>query len=495
MSDQTSANTTKASTQAIYQPSAYDELLAVDGQFRLAKQPLSEWLTGMSANELSSLNEKAVNIMYRKGVTFTVYGEGSDIERVIPFDIVPRVISPDDWQTIESGCIQRITALNAFIHDIYHGADILRAGIIPSEVIFSNTCFEPWMLDISLAHPIYAHISGIDLIRDDAGNYLVLEDNLRTPSGVSYMIESRALSESLIPDVLENQGVCGIEQYPQLLKQCLIDCSGKFEPKIVVLSPGRFNSAYYEHAFLAREMDVPLVSGHDLIVQDNQVYIKSVCGKVQVDVIYRRLDDDFLDPLAFKPDGVLGVAGLMGAYRAGNVMLANAPGTGVADDKSIYPYVPKMIEFYLGQKPILNNVETYLCGEKDALAFVLDNLENLVVKEAQGSGGYGMLIGPKATKDDIATFRKRLIADPSAFIAQPTISLSTCPTAVAEGLAPRHIDLRPFVLSSPDHVSMVAGGLTRVAMRKGSLVVNSSQGGGVKDTWVLAGNTDKAAQQ
>ncbi len=339
---------------------------------------------------------------------------------------------------------------------------------------------------IKLDKPIYSHVSGIDLIRDADGQYRVLEDNLRTPSGVSYMLESRNISETLIKDVFERMSVLKVANYPERLKSCLTHATNKYDPQIVVLTPGRFNSAYYEHAFLAREMNVPLVHGYDLIVEDNKVYIQTVRGRVQVDVIYRRIDDGFLDPLAFRSDSALGVSGLMSAYLAGNVAITNAPGTGVADDKSMYPFVPDMIDFYLGEKPILPNVETYQCRKPDELAYVLDNLNELVVKETQGSGGYGMLIGTQASDAEIAAYRKRLLANPSGFIAQPTIALSTSPTVTEDGIEPRHIDLRPFILSHGNgDVDIVPGGLTRVAMIKDSLVVNSSQGGGIKDTWVV----------
>ena len=356
----------------------------------------------------------------------------------------------------------------------------------------NNDCFQPWMLGKQLAGQVYAQVSGIDLVRDGEGNYCVLEDNLRTPSGVSYMLESRRISEQLMPDMFSCQKILGVEDYPQLLKQTLLECSSADAPQIVVLTPGRFNSAYYEHAFLAREMGVPLVAGSDLYVDGTRVFMRTVTGAKQVDVIYRRIDDPFLDSLAFRPDSMLGVSGLMSAYRAGGVVIANAPGTGVADDKSVYPYVDQMIDFYLGEKPILHNVPTWQCRKKEDLAYVLAHLPELVVKEAQGSGGYGMLIGPKATKAELADFRNRLLAYPEGYIAQPTLALSVCPTLVAEGVAPRHIDLRPFVLASPNQVRIVPGGLTRVALTEGSLVVNSSQGGGIKDTWVL--DVDASAQ-
>lgn len=467
----------------------YNEMYMSDGSVRPAYQEVAAWLQQNGVDKLETLNQQALTMFYRKGVTFTVYSDANNTERVIPVDIIPRIITQTEWRKLEEGCSQRIRALNAFIHDIYHRRDIIRAGLVPLEQVLVNDGYEPWMLDISLPNPIYAHISGIDLIRHSDGEYYVLEDNLRTPSGVSYMIESRYVSERLLEGVLDKDKVLPVDDYPKMLRESLIECSGIENPYIVVLTPGRYNSAYYEHAFLAREMGAALVHGYDLYVENSQVYVRTVQGRQKVDIIYRRLDDAFLDPLAFRADSILGVPGLMAAYRAGNVMIANAPGTGVADDKSIYPYVGDMIRFYLGEEPILHNVPTWLCRKPDDLSYVLAHLEDLVVKEAQGSGGYGMLIGPKATKEEIENYRQRIIASPEDFIAQPTLALSTCPTCVDEGIAPRHIDLRPFVLSSPNKVRLSAGGLTRVAMREGSLVVNSSQGGGVKDTWILRGDT------
>lgn len=465
---------------------SFDELIAADGNYRTYASAIGEWLKRTNNDSLNGLNEQAASIFYRKGVTFTVYSDANNIERMIPFDIIPRVIEYSEWQTIEAGCKQRIRALNHFIHDIYHEQAIIKDGIVPASYVYASGCYEPWMMNIALDKPIYSHISGIDLVRDEHGQYRVLEDNLRTPSGVSYMLESRAISEALIGDVFAKMHVKPVADYPKRLKACLSSATDKYDPQIVVLTPGRFNSAYYEHAFLAREMNVPLVHGYDLIVEDNKVYIQGVRGRVQVDVIYRRIDDPYLDPLAFLSDSILGVSGLMSAYRAGNVVITNAPGTGVADDKSMYPFVPQMIEYYLAEQPILPNVETFQCRKSDELNYVMDNLKDLVVKETQGSGGYGMLIGPSATKKEIEDYRKRVLANPEGFIAQPTLSLSTNPTMTKDGIEPRHIDLRPFVLSHGDgSVDIVPGGLTRVAMVKGSLVVNSSQGGGVKDTWVV----------
>lgn len=510
---------TNATNDSAQHPSkkleSFDELKIADGQYRPVAKAVGDWLDNINIDALNHLNEQAENIFYRKGVTFTVYSDAKNIERMIPFDIIPRIIAASEWQLIEKGCKQRITALNAFLHDIYHEQAIMKAGVVPASYVYASGCYEPWMMGIELDKPIYSHISGIDLIRDETGTFCVLEDNLRTPSGVSYMLESRNISETLLSDMFAQTPILGISDYPNRLKKCLASSTSKYDPQIVILTPGRFNSAYYEHAFLAHEMNVPLVHGYDLVVEDSKVYMQGIRGKVQVDVIYRRIDDPYIDPLAFQSNSILGVSGLMSAYRAGNVVIVNAPGTGVADDKSLYPFVPDMIKFYLGEEAILPNIETYQCRKPDELKYVLDNLDKLVVKETQGSGGYGMLIGPTSTKEEIEDYRLRLLENPSGFIAQPTISLSTNPTAVSDGIAPRYIDLRPFILSHGDgSVDIVPGGLTRVAMVEGSLVVNSSQGGGIKDTWVIddtdlnqnnvdaspasnrqAGNTDKLLEK
>ena len=481
------SNTTKhTAITSKEKPECFDELKINNDQYRPVAQAVGDWLDNINNDALSHLNEQAENIFYRKGVTFTVYSDAKNIERMIPFDIIPRIIAASEWQQIEAGCKQRITALNAFLHDIYHDQAIMKAGVVPASYVYASGCYEPWMMGIELDKPIYSHISGIDLIRDESGRFCVLEDNLRTPSGVSYMLESRNISETLLSNLFAHTPILDVSDYPKRLKACLASSTSKYDPQIAILTPGRFNSAYYEHAFLAHEMNVPLVHGYDLVVEDSKVYMQGIRGKVQVDIIYRRIDDPYIDPLAFRSDSILGVSGLMSAYRAGNVVIVNAPGTGVADDKSLYPFVPDMIEFYLGEKPILPNIQTYQCRKPDELQYVLDNLDKLVVKETQGSGGYGMLIGPTSTKQEIEEYRKRLLANPIGFIAQPTISLSTNPTAVNDGIAPRHIDLRPFILSHGDgSVDIVPGGLTRVAMVEGSLVVNSSQGGGIKDTWVI----------
>ena len=465
---------------------SFDELQFEDGTYRPFAKKLGDWLAKTNNHKLADFNDQARDMFYHKGVTFTVYDDADNTKRTIPFDIIPRVLSLSEWRHIERGCAQRIRALNAFLHDIYHEQAIVKAGIIPAEQVFANEAYEPWMIDIALDNPVYAHISGIDLIRNTEGQFCVLEDNLRTPSGVSYLLESRAISQQLLGEVYNQYNVLDVLDYPTRLKASLATASKKANPQIVVLTPGRFNSAYYEHVCLARKMNVPLVHGYDLLVENNKVYVQGITNKQQVDVIYRRIDDAFLDPLAFRADSILGIAGLMSAYRAGNVVIANAPGTGVADDKSLYPYVPQMIKFYLGEDAILPNIETYQCRDPKQLDYVLANLDKLVVKETQGSGGYGMLIGPTASRDEITRYRERILANPKRFIAQPTISLSTNPTFVGQGIAPRHIDLRPFILSHGDgQIDVIPGGLTRVAMVEGSLVVNSSQGGGVKDTWVI----------
>lgn len=447
-------------------------------------QHLEAWLAQHSLTILHQLNDSAKTHFLYQGITFNVYGESSGIERTIPFDLIPRIIARKQWNHIAQGCTQRVKALNLFLDDIYHDRNILKEGIIPELQVLSHEAYQPMMIGHNLHGKIYSQISGVDIIRDGSGEFYVLEDNLRTPSGVSYMLESRKMSQKLMPELCEKH-LLGIEHYPQLLKLVLAENAHVDTPNIVVLTPGRYNSAYYEHAFLAREMDIPLVTSLDLFVENDKVYMKTIRGRQQVHVIYRRLDDAFIDPLAFKPDSTLGVPGLMSAYLKHNVVIANAPGTGVADDKSIYPYVDKMIEYYLNETPILKNVPTYQCREAEQLDYVLANLEKLVVKEAQGSGGYGMLVGPQSSEQQIALFRSKLIETPQNYIAQPTLDLSVSPTLTQSGIGERHIDLRPFVLSAPDRTEIVPGGLTRVAMKQGSLVVNSSQGGGIKDTWVI----------
>ena len=472
---------------------SFDEMHASGATVREHYKTYDQWLSRQPQEMMRARREEAEMIFRRVGITFAVYGDkdsGEGTERLIPFDLIPRVIPAKEWTEMEKGLAQRVTALNRFIHDVYHDQEILKAGIIPREQIVNNAQFRPEMMGVDVPHNVYSHIAGVDIVRaaqpDGSGDYYVLEDNLRVPSGVSYMLENRKMMMRLFPELFADHRVAPVAHYPDLLLETLrsVAPNGVNDPTVVVLTPGMYNSAYFEHAFLAQQMGVELVEGQDLFVKDNFVFMRTTRGPRRVDVIYRRLDDDFLDPQVFRPDSALGCPGLVGAYKAGNVTLSNGIGTGVADDKSIYPYVPKMVEFYLGEKPILNNVPTYMCRDKDDLGYVLANLAELVVKEVHGAGGYGMLVGPAATKKEIEDFRAHLIANPSNYIAQPTLSLSTCPTFVESGIAPRHIDLRPFVLSGTK-VQMVPGGLTRVALKEGSLVVNSSQGGGTKDTWVL----------
>lgn len=464
------------------------------GQERAHYRAYGRWLSQQRPDLMRARRDEAEMIFRRVGITFAVYGaqdeSGAGTERLIPFDLIPRVIAADEWARLERGLVQRVTALNRFVRDVYHDQDILRAGKVPTDLIMQNVQFRPEMRGVIVPGGIYSHISGIDIVRaanaQGQGEYYVLEDNLRVPSGVSYMLEDRKMMMRLFPELFSRYKVAPVAHYPDLLLETLRASSPPTtaEPTVVLLTPGMYNSAYFEHAFLAQQMGVELVEGQDLFVKDRFVYMRTTRGPRRVDVIYRRLDDDFLDPLVFRPDSTLGCAGLLDVVRAGHVTICNAIGTGVADDKSVYPYVPAMIEFYLGEKPILNNVPTFVCREPEALKYTLAHLQELVVKEVHGAGGYGMLVGPAATKAEIETFRQALLARPEGYIAQPTLALSTCPTYVDSGIAPRHIDLRPFVLSGQT-VQMVPGGLTRVALKEGSLVVNSSQGGGTKDTWIL----------
>src|SRR5919198_1088811 len=469
---------------------AFDEMNGPGGDLRPAYAELSRWLNETPPDALEYRRQEAELLFRRIGITFAVYGDAEAQERLIPFDVIPRILSGKEWGLLEKGLRQRVRALNMFLRDIYHGRDILRAGIIPDDLIFQNPVFRPEMNGQNVPHDVYVHIAGIDVIRVDAEDFIVLEDNARTPSGVSYMLENREIMMRLFPDLFARHRIAPVERYPDELLSALRSVapnSASPEPTVALLTPGVYNSAYYEHSFLADKLGIELVEGRDLIVKNDEVFMRTTEGLKRVDVIYRRVDDDFLDPLTFRPDSVLGVPGLMSAYAAGNITLANAVGTGIADDKAIYSYMPDIVKFYLGEEPILKNVPTWRCRESEHLSYVLDHLPELVVKEVHGSGGYGMLIGPKADKTAIATFRAKLKSDPKNFIAQPTLSLSTCPTCVQEGLAPRHVDLRPFVLTGRDKIRIVPGGLTRVALKKGSLVVNSSQGGGTKDTWVLDG--------
>ncbi len=448
---------------------------------------IRRWLDE-TPRDVIELKRREAELLFRRiGITFAVYVEGGNLERLIPFDIIPRVLDPAEWEVLVRGLTQRVKALNAFVHDVYHEREILLAGKVPPELVLHNGGFRPEMQGFDPPQSVYAHISGIDLVRVGAKDFYVLEDNCRTPSGVSYMLENREAMMRLFPDLYARHRIAPVSHYPEELHDMLrsvapANCEG--EPTIVVLTPGANNSAYYEHSFLADEMGIELVEGADLVVVDNVVYMRTTEGPRRVDVIYRRLDDDYLDPLTFRPDSVLGSPGLFNAYRAGNVTLANAPGAGIADDKAIYPFVPEMIRFYLGEEPILSNVPTFRCSEAEDFAYVCEHLDELVVKETRGSGGYGMLVGPHATNSERQAFASKLKARPCDYIAQPTLALSTCPTFVNAGIAPRHVDLRPFVLAGKE-IRIVPGGLTRVALRDGSLVVNSSQGGGTKDTWVL----------
>ncbi len=466
----------------------YDEMHNTlgGGEVREHYQPMDSWLGEQTAEHLANKRQQADLMFHKLGITFAVYGEETGTERLIPFDIIPRVFPKSEWQALEKGLRQRVLTLNLFLHDVYHEQKIIKAGIIPAERIFANAQYRPEMQGVDVARQVYSHISGVDIVRAGEGEFYVLEDNLRVPSGVSYMMEDRKMMMRLFPDLFSKYKVAPVAHYPDLLLETLRSVAphGIDDPTVVVMTPGAYNSAYFEHAFLAQQMGVELVEGKDMFVDDMHVYMRTTRGPKRVDVIYRRIDDDFLDPLTFRHDSSLGVPGLMACYRAGNVTLTNAVGTGVADDKSIYPFVPDMVRFYLSEEPILNNVPTFQCRKPDELSYTLANLDKLVVKETHGAGGYGMLVGPAASKAEIEKFREILIAKPEQYISQPTLALSTCPTFVDAGIAPRHIDLRPFVLSGKD-VMLAPGGLTRVALKEGSLVVNSSQGGGTKDTWVL----------
>ena len=476
-----------STTQGKKQTAAFDEMGGAGAPLPHYEH-VQRWLATADPEYLAA-KEREAEILFRKiGITFSVYTEGGDPERLIPFDIIPRIIAAKEWDFLQKGLIQRVRALNAFITDVYHGREILRAGRVPETLVLHNEAFLAEMQSFDPPEGVYLHIAGIDLVRVGPTEFYVLEDNCRTPSGVSYMLENREAMMRLFPDLYSRHRVGPVSNYPDELYEILhsvapANCEG--EPAIVLLTPGRYNSAYYEHSFLADEMGIELVEGIDLVVDNNIVYMRTTEGPRRVDIIYRRIDDDYLDPLTFRPDSALGVPGLFNAYRAGNLTLANAVGAGIADDKAIYPFVPEMIHFYLGEEPILKNVPTYRCSEPKDLAYVLDNLDKLVVKVAHGSGGYGMLVGPHATQAEREAFAEKLKAHPGAYIAQPTLALSTCPTYVQSGVAPRHVDLRPFVLFGKE-IKIVPGGLTRVALREGSLIVNSSQGGGTKDTWVLA---------
>ena len=472
----------------------YDEMSTADGALRAPYRQYHSWLDRQSPETMHNKRAEADLVFRRVGITFAVYGDkdedGSGTERLIPFDVIPRILTAAEWRMLEAGLRQRVRALNLFVHDVYHEQAILKAGKVPAEQVLKNSQYRPEMQGVDVAQNIYSHIAGIDLVRaGDAqgeGVFYVLEDNLRVPSGVSYMLENRKMMMRLFPELFSLHRVAPVAHYPDVLLENLrsVAPQGADNPTVVLLTPGMYNSAYFEHAFLAQQMGIELVEGQDLFVQDNAVYMRTTRGPQRVDVIYRRIDDDFLDPAHFRADSTLGVRGLLDVYRAGRVTLCNAIGTGVADDKSIYPYVPDMIRFYLAEEPILANVPTYKCRDPLDLSYVLANMASLVVKEVHGAGGYGMLVGPASSTQEVAAFAERVKADPANYIAQPTLALSTCPTFVEQGIAPRHIDLRPYVLSGREIVT-VPGGLCRVALREGSLVVNSSQGGGTKDTWVL----------
>jgi uncharacterized circularly permuted ATP-grasp superfamily protein len=465
---------------------AYDEMHDSAGGVRPHYEALQQWLAEQTEEGMAARRLEADLNFRRVGITFSVVGDKAGTERLIPFDLIPRIIPAQEWRLLDAGLKQRVRALNMFIHDIYHGHDIVRAGIVPAEQVFLNAQYRPEMQDIDVAENIYCHIAGIDVVRAGAGEFYVLEDNLRVPSGVSYMLENRKMSMRLLPDAFSRLKVAPVAHYPDLLLDNLREVAPRSidDPTVVVLTPGMYNPAYFEHAFLAQQMGVELVEGQDLFVDHNTVFMRTTRGPRRVDVIYRRVDDDFLDPLSFRGDSALGVPGLLSVYRAGRITLANAIGTGIADDKSTYLYVPDMIRFYLREEPILQNVPTWRCARPDELSYVLANMHDLVVKEVHGAGGYGMLVGPACTRAQVDAFKERVRAHPAAYIAQPTLALSTVPTYVETGVAPRHVDLRPYVVCGKD-MRTVPGGLCRVALTEGSLVVNSSQGGGTKDTWVL----------
>ncbi len=458
-----------------------------DGSIREPYQSYKNWLELQDIEELKSQAGEVEAIFRKIGITFAVYGQQEAEERLIPFDIIPRIISAREWRKLSAGIEQRVRALNAFMYDIYHRQEIVRAGLIPEELINLNDAFLPEMIGVTPPRKVYSHIIGIDIVRISEDEFFVLEDNTRTPSGVSYMLENRETMMHMFPDLFLSNRVAPVDSYTDNLLETLNSVAPQNlddDPVIALLTPGQFNSAYFEHGFLADQMGIELVEGQDLTVVDQTLCMKTTCGLKKIDVVYRRIDDEFLDPLNFKRDSILGVPGIFDVYRAGRVSIVNAPGGGIADDKAIYSYIPEMIKFYLGSSPILKNVPTYNCRKADDLKYVLENLEKLVVKEVHGSGGYGLLIGPTSSKEEIETFRQKLKEKPEGYIAQPTLALSTCPTMVNSGVAPRHLDLRPFVLVG-DRIRLTPGGLTRVAMKEGSLVVNSSQGGGTKDTWVL----------
>ena len=476
------------SPPSIDEKSSYDEMYDASGGVRAAYCGYCEWYGEQNQPWLRRKSAEAESFFRRTGITFNVYGEGDGEERLIPFDMIPRIITAQEWRKLSRGIEQRVRALNAFLHDIYHRQEIVRAGRFPQSLLARNAAFLPEMVGFSPPGGIYTHIVGIDLVRTGPDDFMVLEDNARTPSGVSYMLENRETMMAMFPELFTRLAVRPVQDYPRRLAKSLAACApacASDRPVVAVLTPGIYNSAYFEHAFLADQMGAELVEGSDLRVVNGRVAMRTTRGYQPIDVLYRRVDDDYLDPLTFNPASMLGVPGIMDVYRSGGITIANAPGTGIADDKAIYSFMPEIVEFYTGEKPILANVPTWRCSEADSLAYVLDNLADLVVKEVHGSGGYGMLIGPTSSKKEIETFAAKLRARPDNYIAQPTLALSTVPIFTKAGLAPRHLDLRPFVLVSPDGIDITPGGLTRVALKKGSLVVNSSQGGGTKDSWVL----------
>ena len=466
----------------------FDEMLLGANDVRDPYAEYHKWFSKEDPTRLAKKSKEAEAFFRRTGITFNVYGQSAAQERLIPFDLIPRIIANKEWTKLSKGIEQRMRAINAFLHDIYHRQEILRAGIVPIELISRNAAFLPQMIGVSPPGGVYTHIVGTDIVRTGEDDFFVLEDNARTPSGVSYMLENRETMLQMFPELFSQIKVQPVSDYPKNLRRSLAACAPAHcdgKPTVAVLTPGIHNSAYFEHSFLANQMGVELVEGHDLRVVDGHIAMRTTEGYKVIDVLYRRVDDEYLDPLNFKPESMLGVPGIMDVYRAGNITIANAPGTGIADDKAIYSYMPEIIEFYTGEKAILKNVQTFRCSEPDSLKYVLDNLADLVVKEVHGSGGYGMLVGPAANKNELKNFAAKLRKNPSNYIAQPTLSLSTVPIFAKKGLAPRHVDLRPFVLVSPKGMNITPGGLTRVALKDGSLVVNSSQGGGTKDTWVL----------
>ncbi len=466
----------------------FDEMRGGPEQIRQPYRDYCDWFEKQDVDQLARKHQDAETSFRRTGITFNVYGEDEAEERLIPFDIVPRIISAGEWRRLKRGIEQRVRALNAFLHDLYHRQEIVRSGRLPESILRHNAAWLPSMVGFTPPGGVYTHIVGIDLVRTGPNDFYVLEDNARTPSGVSYMLENRETMMTMFPDLFMRIGIEGVSDYPRRLAKSLAACAPRVaarRPVVAVLTPGVFNAAYFEHAFLADQMGAELVEGSDLRIVKGRVAMRTTRGYQPIDVLYRRVDDEFLDPLSFNPDSVLGVPGIMDVYRSGGITIANAPGTGVADDKAIYSFMPEIVEFYTGEKPLLPNVQTWRCADRDDLGYTLDNLADLVVKEVHGSGGYGMLIGPAATKEEIGAFRKKIEANPDNYISQPTLALSSCPILTEQGLAPRHVDLRPFVMVSPDRIDITPGGLTRVALKEGSLVVNSSQGGGTKDTWVL----------